>query len=460
MEYISTRNTKKSFSFKDVFLNGLASDGGLFVPKLIPVYNTNDLEKLKNLSYRDLATKIIFDFCSEEFSKSEIKDLVDKSYKNFRAKEVVNISKIGEINLLELFHGPTLAFKDIAMQVIGNMYDTILEKNKLKVNVVVATSGDTGAAAISAIKGRKNMKVFVLHPDNKISEVQRKFMTTTNESNVFNIALAGNFDDCQNFVKSMFADIKFKNSISMTGVNSINWARIIFQIVYYFFCYFQIAKNNEKINFSVPTGNFGDIYAGYVAKKMGLLINKLIVATNKNDILKRVIKTGIYKPLKVEHTVSPSMDIQVASNFERLIFDVGSCNSEKTLKLMENLHKKGEFKIETEELKKIQDNFSSESLSEQETKSVISETYKNYGILVDPHTAVGIGVNKKLFLEGKNVVLATAHPSKFSEVVMSATNVKPELPENLKKILFEKEKYDKLPKDLKIIQNYILEKTK
>ena len=190
MEYISTRNTKKSFSFKDVFLNGLASDGGLFVPKLIPVYNTNDLEKLKNLSYRDLATKIIFDFCSEEFSKSEIKDLVDKSYKNFRAKEVVNISKIGEINLLELFHGPTLAFKDIAMQVIGNMYDTILEKNKLKVNVVVATSGDTGAAAISAIKGRKNMKVFVLHPDNKISEVQRKFMTTTNESNVFNILFA------------------------------------------------------------------------------------------------------------------------------------------------------------------------------------------------------------------------------------------------------------------------------
>jgi len=459
MQYISTRNTTKTFSFKDVFLNGLASDEGLYVPKQIPSYSIQDLEKLKNLSYRELAVKIILDFCADEFSELEIKDLVIKSYKNFRVKDVVTINKAGSINLLELYHGPTLAFKDIAMQIIGNMYESILEKNKLKINVVVATSGDTGAAAIGAIKDRKNMKIFVLHPENKISEVQRKFMTTVNSSNVFNIALGGNFDDCQKFVKSMFADENFRNSINMSGVNSINWARIVFQIVYYYFSYFKIAKGNEKINFSVPTGNFGDIYAGYIAKKMGLPINKLVIATNKNDILKRVVSTGYYKPLKVEHTVSPSMDIQVASNFERLIFDVNSCSSKKTLKLMRDLNERGQFKIEKEELKKIKDSFSSESLSEIETKSIISEMYKNHGILIDPHTAVGIGVMKKISLKGNTVVLATAHPSKFSDVTIEATGIKPELPENLRNILAEKENYDKLPKDLEKVKNYILERS-
>jgi len=458
MEYISTRNVQKVFSFKDIFLNGLAFDGGLFVPKKIPVYTFQELEKFRNLSYNELATKIIAKFCSDEFNEAEIKDLVNNSYKNFRVKDVVTIKKLGKISLLELFHGPTLAFKDIAMQVIGNMYESILEKNKLKVNVVVATSGDTGAAAIGAIKNRQNIKIFILHPENKISEVQRKFMTTVNSSIVFNIALDGNFDDCQKFVKSMFADKNFSNSINMSGVNSINWARIIFQIVYYYFSYFKIAKVNEKINFSVPTGNFGDIYAGYVAKKMGLPINKLVIATNKNDILKRVVNTGYYKPSKVEHTVSPSMDIQVASNFERLIFDISSCNANRTLKLMNDLNERGEFKIEKKELKKIKDSFFSDSLSEEETKSIISETYKNHGMLIDPHTAVGIGVAKKISLKGNTVVLATAHPSKFSDVAMEATGIRPELPENLKNILVEKENYDKLPKDLEKVKNYILDR--
>ena len=458
MEYISTRNTQKTFSFKDVFLKGLAPDGGLFVPKKIPLYTSQELEKLRNLSYNSLATKIILKFCSDEFNEIEIKDLVKNSYKNFRVNDVVMIKKLGKVNLLELFHGPTLAFKDIAMQVIGNMYEKILKKNNLKINVVVATSGDTGAAAINAIRDRKNMKIFVLHPDNKISEVQRKFMTTVNSDNVFNIALASNFDECQKFVKSMFADKDFSKSINMSGVNSINWSRIVVQIVYYFFSYFKVANEDEKINFSVPTGNFGDIYAGYIAKKMGLPINKLIIATNSNDILKRTVSTGIYKPLKVEHTVSPSMDIQVASNFERLIFDVCSCNSNKTLKLMNDLNKQGELKLEKKELKKIRESFCSESLSEEETKSVINDVYKNQGMLIDPHTAVAIGAVNKISLEGNIVVLATAHPSKFSDVVMKETNIKPELPENLKNILVEKEKYEKLPKDLKKIQNYIMER--
>ena len=458
MEYISTRNTKEAFSFKDVFLKGLAPDGGLFVPKNIPSYSHQEIEKLRDLSYRDLAEKIILKFCKNEFNEIEVKNLIKNAYKDFRVQDVVLVKKLKKVNLLELFHGPTLAFKDIAMQVIGNMYENILKKNNLKVNIIVATSGDTGAAAISALKDRKNIKVFVIHPDKKISEVQRKFMTTVNSSNVFNIALKGNFDECQKFVKLMFADKNFSNSINMSGVNSINWSRIIIQIVYYFFSYFKIASKDEKINFSVPTGNFGDIYAGYVAKKMGLPINKLLIATNSNDILKRVVNTGIYKPQKVEHTVSPSMDIQVASNFERLIFDVCSQNSNKTLKLMNDLNKNGKFVLEKEELKNIRENFCSESLSEEETKSVIKEIYENEKMLIDPHTAIAIGAVNKINLKENTIILATAHPAKFSEVVTKETGIKPELPENLKNILDKKENYEKFPTNIKKIQNYILEK--
>jgi len=458
MEYISTRNTKNTFSFKDVFLKGLAPDGGLFVPKEIPIFSKEELKELKNLSYNELAAKIILKFCSNEFNQEEIKEIIENSYKNFRTRNVVIIKKIAKLNLLELFHGPTLAFKDIAMQVIGNMYEKILKKNKLKINIVVATSGDTGAAAISAIKDRKNMKIFVLHPKNKISEIQRKFMTTVNSKNVFNIALDGNFDECQKIVKLMFADKNFNTSIKMSGVNSINWSRIAVQIVYYFFSYFRIAKEGKKINFAVPTGNFGDIYAGYVAKKMGLPINKLIIATNNNDILKRVFDTGLYKPLKAKHTISPSMDIQVASNFERLIFDVCSSNSNETLKLMNDLSEKGEFSIKEENLNKIRENFLSQSLSDEETKSVIAKIYKKEGILIDPHTAVAIGVVNKISLGEEVVVLGTAHPAKFSDVVMKETSVKPELPENLKKILNKKEKIDEIPNDFKKVKDYILDR--
>ena len=458
MEYISTRNTKNTFSFRDVFLKGLASDGGLFVPKEIPTFSKAELKVLKNLTYNDLAVKIISKFCGNEFNEKEIVEIIENSYKNFRTKNVVILKKIGKLNLLELFHGPTLAFKDIAMQVIGNMYELILKKNKLNINIIVATSGDTGAAAISAIKDRRNMKIFVLHPKNKISDVQRKFMTTVDSKNIFNIALDGNFDECQKFVKLMFADKEFSSSIKMSGVNSINWSRIAVQIVYYFFSYFKIAEEGKKINFAVPTGNFGDIYAGYVAKKMGLPINKLIIATNNNDILKRVFKTGIYKPLKVKHTISPSMDIQVASNFERLIFDVCSCNSDRTSELMNDLSVKGEFKLKDVELNKIKQNFLSESLSENETKVTISEVYKKQNILIDPHTAVGLGVLKKISLKNNTIILSTAHAAKFSDVVLDVTGVKAQLPKSLEDITSKKEKYEKLPNNLEIIKKYILDR--
>jgi len=458
MQYISTRNTKQTFAFKNVFLSGLASDGGLYIPRKIPSYSPKELENLRKLSYKQLATKIIFNFCSDEFNENEIKDLVNKSYKEFRVKNVVNIKKLENIVLLELFHGPTLAFKDISMQVIGNMYEKILsDKNKI-INIVVATSGDTGAAAISALKGRKNINIFVLHPHNKISKIQRKLMTTIKENNVYNLAINGNFDDCQKLVKTMFVDQSFNKEINMSGVNSINWARIIVQIVYYFFSYFKINNGSQKINFSVPTGNFGDVFAGYIAKKMGLPINKLIVATNKNDILKRVISTGVYKPKKVFQTISPSMDIQIASNFERLVFCINSNNSQITLNKMEELKKNNEFKLNSEQMNILREDFISESLSEDETKIVIKKINEKYNILVDPHTAVGIGVLDKLSNDGTNIILSTAHPSKFPETVKDATGKDPELPDEIKRVMEEKEKFDILPNDLNSIKKFIKER--
>ena len=456
MDYISTRNSKVKFSFRDVFLNGLASDGGLYIPHKLPFYSIDVLNKLKSLSYENLAVKIISDFCDKEFSTSEIENLVSKSYKNFRADEVVKIKKIGNLYLLELFHGPTLAFKDIAMQLIGNMYELILTKNKSKINIIVATSGDTGAAAIGAIKDKKNMKIFVFYPENKISEIQRKFMTTVKSNNVYNIALAGTFDDCQRFVKEMFLDQSFRSSVNLSGVNSINWVRIIAQIVYYFYSFLKEWKGDEEINFSVPTGNFGDIFAGFVAKKMGLPINKLLIATNQNNILQRVLNTGEYKPSKVYQTLSPSMDIQVASNFERLLFYVFDGDCKKVTLLMDNLKNKGSFNLNSAEIKKIKNDFIAESVSDKKILEIIKNLYGKFGVLVDPHTAVGIGAVEKSQIKGKNIILSTADPSKFRNTVKEATNKIPALPDKLDYILDEDEQYDKLPSDLAEIKKYIL----
>ena len=458
MQYVSTRNLKEKFSFKEVFLNSLASDGGLYVPKKIPTYSSKDLDYLKRLSYIELAVKIISNFCSDEFEEKTLNKILNKSYKNFRAKDVVILKNFDDIHLLELFHGPTLAFKDIAMQVMGNMYEEILKKEKKNLNIIVATSGDTGSAAISAIKGRSNINIFVLHPFNKISEIQRRLMTTVKENNVFNIAVEGNFDDCQNLVKSMFTDHSFKKKINMSGVNSINWARIIVQIVYYFYAYFKVVDENEIINFSVPTGNFGDVYAGYVSKKMGLPINKLIVATNQNDILKRVIASGEYKIKKVIKTISPSMDIQIASNFERLVFDIYNQNYIKVQEKMKKLKEKKEFKIDEDHLSKIKKDFLSDSLSEKETKNSIKDFYRKFKIILDPHTAVAYGVLKKIFHKNKSVVLATAHPCKFPDVINQAIGITPNLPSELKYIMKEEENFEIIPNNLQKVKQAIIEK--
>ena len=454
MEYISTRNNQKIFTFKDIFLKGLADDGGLFIPKSVKPFSKEEINNFKNLSYNDLAAEIINPFIGDFMSKDDLISLISKSYSNFRTKNVVNINKLGNLKVLELFHGPTLAFKDIAMQLIGNFYEHHLNFEQKKINIVVATSGDTGAAAIDALKGKKNLNVFVLHPNNRISPVQRKLMTTCEASNVFNIAIQGNFDDCQNLVKAMFNDEKFSKSINMSGVNSINWARIIAQAVYYFYAYFKVG-NGQPLSFSVPTGNFGDIYAGYLAKKLGLPIDKLVVATNKNDILHRAISGGDYSQKKVMETNTPSMDIQIASNFERLLYDVKDCNSEVTKDLMIKI-KNNTYKIDTEDLGKIQKNFISEMLDENETIEMIKKINDEHQTVVDPHTAVGIGAVKKLGIEKNCVVLSTAHPCKFPKAIKDAISKTENLPESLKYVNDRKEKFELLSNDIEKVKKYVM----
>ena len=454
MKYISTRSKEKEYSFGEVFLKGLADDGGLYVPKSLKKYSKEELLKLKNLNYNELSTEIISQFSADFISREELSSLIKKSYSTFREKEVVKISNVGDMKLLELFHGPTLAFKDIAMQFIGNLYEYYLSKNDKKINIVVATSGDTGAAAIDAIKGKSNLNIFVLHPNNKISSVQRKIMTTVEENNVFNIAIDGNFDDCQNIVKQMFSDLEFSKSINMSGVNSINWARIIAQAVYYFYSYFKLGK--ETISFSVPTGNFGDVFAGYLAKKMGLPIDKLIVATNENDILHRAISKGDYVSKEVKETLSPSMDIQLASNFERLIYYINNSDSKITADIMKKI-KQNSYQIENDNLEIIKKDFTSESCNENETLNIIKKNYEENNIILDPHTAVGVGAANKLSFNDC-VVLSTAHPCKFPDATNNAINKHEKLPRELQHVLDKEENFQVIKNDIEEVKNFVKSK--
>ncbi|MDB4065574.1 threonine synthase [Candidatus Pelagibacter sp.] len=458
MKYISTRNSSKTFNFKEVFIKGLADDGGLFIPKSLHKFSEAKIDSFKKLSYQDLAKNIIFSFIGDFMSENDLSRIIDKSYSVFREKNVVKLIKVGDRSVLELFHGPTLAFKDVAMQLLGNFYEYYLNNENEKINIVVATSGDTGAAAIDAIKGKKNVNIFVLHPHNRVSSVQRKLMTTGKEQNVINIAINGNFDDCQNLVKSMFADKIFSNEIRMSGVNSINWARIIAQSVYYFYSYFLVEDKDRPLNFSVPTGNFGDVYAGYLAKKMGLPINKLVVATNQNDILHRAISKGSYEVEKVTETISPSMDIQIASNFERLIYDLNDCDDAQTINAMNDIREKGKYTIDQERLNKINTDFLSSKMSEEEVLETIKKVYDKFDIVLDPHSAIGYGAFDKVNLSGNNIVLATAHPCKFPDAIKNAINLKAELPKELMYILNEKENFDIIDNNIDKVKQHIKER--
>ena len=456
MEYISTRGDNKKFSFSEVFLKGLADDGGLFIPLNIKKFDESKMNSLKKLNYIDLATEIIYLYTGDFLSKKELNEIVKKSYSNFREKDVVKIVELNQFKILELFHGPTLAFKDIAMQVIGNLYDYLEVAKDKTVNVVVATSGDTGSAAIAALSNRKNINLFVLHPHNKISNIQRKIMTTIGGANIYNIAIEGSFDDCQKIVKELFNEDSFRSKINMSGVNSINWARIVCQIVYYFYSFFKLKKNN--ISFSVPTGNFGDIYAGYVAKKMGLPINKLIVATNKNDILQRVINTGEYKPDKVKATITPSMDIQVASNFERLLYYRLDESDRKVGSLMNDLSSKSSFNLDKKEIDKIKKDFEAVKVTDEETVSIINEIYKEHQFIIDPHTATGVGAAKSFKNLGDIVVLGTAHPYKFNDTIKKAIGKNLDSPKHLKLNIDKKETFDIIGNSNSEVKNYILGK--
>ena len=456
MEYISTRNKNLNFSFKDVFLKGLSSEGGLFIPKKIKKYSDSELAKISKLNYKGLSKEILKNFCGKDLLDEELESIIDKSYSSFSNKDVVSLKKVGKISLLELFHGPTLAFKDIAMQPIGNIYEKFIKLDKKKINIIVATSGDTGSAAIAGLNGKSNINVFVLHPDKKISNVQRKLMTTVNSKNVFNIAIKGNFDDCQSLVKDMFVDKEFRDTINMSGVNSINWARIIFQVVYYFFIGLKFL--NKRISFSVPTGNFGDVYAGYVAKKMGLPIKKLIVATNQNDILSRVINSGEYEPLKTKPSISPSMDIQVASNFERLLYDIVGEDDSRVKSLMDNLKNEGRYSLNRNEIYNIKNNFSASTISDRLTKEILKKIYNENQILIDPHTATAFKAAELNSTGEEIIVLGTAHPCKFSETVKEATGVEPKIPENIKNILNKDENYDTIDNNIDLVKKYVLER--
>jgi threonine synthase len=441
-------------------MEGLASDGGLYIPKNFPKFSSVELENMINMSYEELCVEVIFKYCGTCLTKEEIKIIALDSYKNFGTNDIAPIIKVTDnINILELFHGPTLAFKDFALQFLSRVFNILLEREGKKITIIGATSGDTGSAAIEAFKNNSLANIIILHPEGKVSDFQRKQMTTVDAGNIYNIAIDGNFDDCQALVKKLLVDKDFNNKHNLASINSINWGRVLAQVVYYFYSAFKVmkGKDNKSVNFSVPTGNFGDAYAGYVAKKMGLPIEKIIIATNSNDILSNFFKNGIYKISKVIPTISPSMDIQLASNFERLLYETLDHDPSLVREYMKTLSNIGSFKISNEKLKTLNETFIGLGVSDEATIERIKSTYNNNSLVIDPHTSVGLeaAYNYNYSLKGPCIVLSTAHPVKFADAVSSAININSDLPEKYKNIFSLDEKYHSLKNNLDTIKNFI-----
>lgn len=467
MKYISTRSTAQSLNFEEVVLQGLASDGGLYVPEFLPKFDAAKIEQLRKLNYENLFFEVTEHFVAGEIDSKTYKEIIADSYRNFFHSAIAPLKQLSPNEfLLELFHGPTLAFKDFALQFLGNLLNHFLQKTGEKIVIIGATSGDTGSAAIQGCKACKNADIFILHPLNRVSEVQRKQMTTVLADNVHNIALQGNFDDCQAMVKKMFGDQEFLKGKRMVAVNSINFARIMAQIVYYFYAALRLGVNEKNpISFAVPTGNFGDIYAGFLAKKMGLNIKKLIIATNENDILHRFLQNNDYRRGASRDTVSPSMNIQVSSNFERLLFDSYKSrkSEEKVAELMKEFERVGSLKVDEEILKKIREEFDSYSIDDQQTLAKIKEILAKTGELLDPHTAIGVAASNQ-FVVSKNysgelvVTLATAHPAKFPDAVVEATGEQPKLPAFMRDLFSREEKMEVLDNNLASVTQFISRK--
>jgi threonine synthase len=462
MNYISTRNKNNIYTFKDALYQGLAADGGLLLPEKIPSITIQELEMMSGGSYIDIASKIIVRYW-EDLDDKILKVLLSKSYSTFANKQIVPVIKLGEFYIAELFYGPTLAFKDLAMQFLGNLLEYINIEDGKSINILGATSGDTGSAAIYSVKGKEHIKIFILYPNRAISKIQELQMVTHNDRNIEAIAVEGSFDDCQDILKSIFMDNNFKKTYNIIAVNSINWVRILAQVVYYFYIYLSIVKKREigkLLNFSVPTGNFGNVFAGYIAKKMGLPIDKLVIATNENDILKNFVSNGVYEIKKVTKTYSPSMDITVASNFERYLYYLLDENDSEVVKYMDKLKQVSRVTVDKSLLEKVSDDFFAESTSNMETINTIVEVFKKYNYIVDPHTACGVNAYWKLseFLKTDTVCLATAHHAKFPEVVERAIGQNISYPESIKE-LFDKEKhFTVFSNDEKPVKDYILKK--
>ena len=459
MRYISTRGEAARLGFEEAMLAGLADDGGLYVPERWPAFSREDLAALAGESYSEIACRVVKPFTGDAFPEDELRSMVHDAYERFGHEAKCPLVQIGaDLFLLELFHGPTLAFKDFAMQLVGRMFEAVLRRRGERIAVVGATSGDTGSAAIEAFRGSEFVDVFIMYPHGRVSEIQRRQMTTPDDANVNAIAVDGHFDDCQALVKSMFNDADFRSEMRLSGVNSINWARIVAQIVYYFASASALGSPGRKVAFTVPTGNFGDVFAGYAAKLMGLPIDRLVVATNQNDILHRALASGEYRKSAVLKSISPSMDIQVSSNFERALFEAEGRNASSVGEYMDSL-KSGGFSISGKALSRIRETFGSGRCSEAETCSAIRSVYEETGEVVCPHTAVGIKVAKELERRpGVPVVaLATAHPAKFPDAVEQASGVHVELPTRMADIGEKPERIRRAANDLEELKSVIRE---
>ncbi|MGJ7040557.1 threonine synthase [Shinella sp. BE166] len=462
MDYVSTRGEAPSLGFSDALLAGLARDGGLYVPREWPTFSKKQIRALRGKSYEEIAFTVLSPFVEGDIPADKFRAMIDEAYATFRHPAIAPLVQTGpNAFVLELFHGTTLAFKDVAMQLLARLMDHALTVRGERATIVGATSGDTGGAAIDAFAGRERTDIFILFPEGKVSPVQQRQMTTSKEKNVHALAIKGNFDDCQNLVKAMFNDVKFRDRVKLSGVNSINWARIMAQIVYYFTSAVALGGPDRKISFTVPTGNFGDIFAGYAAKRMGLPIDKLVIATNENDILARTLKTGRYEMKGVKATTSPSMDIQISSNFERLLFEANDRDAGAVRRAMESLKQSNAFEIEEGALKTIRKKFRAGRATEKQVAQTIKDTLKKTGYLLDPHSAIGVFVAAKHEKPGAPMVtLATAHPAKFPAAVKSACGIDPALPSWLADLMQREERFDVLDAELDGLEDFIGKQTR
>jgi threonine synthase len=461
MKYISTRGTAPVLDFEGAMISGLARDGGLYLPSHFPTFSVEELRVLRGKPFTDVAFAVAKRFADGAIPDAELKAMVVEAYGTFGHSAVTPLKQLdGNLWLLELFHGPTIAFKDVAMQLLARLMDWSLARSGTRANIIGATSGDTGGAAIEAFKNSDNASIFILHPHGLVSDVQRRQMTTVVTPQVTNIAIEGNFDDCQAIVKDLFNDHTFRDGVQLAGVNSINWVRVMAQISYYMFAGLALGAPDRKVSFTVPTGNFGNVMAGLVAKRLGLPIDRLVIATNENDILDRTLKSGRYEVTGVHATTSPSMDIQVSSNFERLVYLANGNKPEAVVRAMAGLKQSGSFTLENAALAAIRHEFDSGRAGEAETAASMQAMLAHTGELLDPHTAVGVHVAQHHMGDSPMVVLATAHPAKFPDAVFKATGVNPPLPEKLKGLMERTESFTVLSNSAEAVKSLILEKQK